>query len=68
MYIGGRKCSEAWKFINIVKTNKKSNSPLQFIPTGKRVKHFTTLLTEHTLEYRQQSDEQAVIQIEGEVV
>ena len=55
-YIRGRKCSEAWKFINKVKTN------------AKWVKHFTTLLTEHRPEYRQQADEQADIQLEGEVV
>lgn len=34
-YIGGKKCSEFWKFINKVKTTEKKSAPIQLIPARK---------------------------------
>ena len=35
MYIGGRKCTEAWKFIKRVRTSGKESVHLQLIPTDR---------------------------------
>ena len=39
-YIGGRKCSEAWKFIKKIKTSEKESVHLPMIPTDKWVQYY----------------------------
>ncbi|KAF2888925.1 hypothetical protein ILUMI_17248 [Ignelater luminosus] len=51
--IGGRKCSEVWKFINKVKTNERLRSPLQLIPVREWVRHYEDRLTDQRPEYAQ---------------
>ena len=45
-HIGGRKCTEAWKFIKRVRTSGKETVELQMVPTGRRVQYYRELLTE----------------------
>ncbi|KAF2891632.1 hypothetical protein ILUMI_14541, partial [Ignelater luminosus] len=65
-YIGGRKCSEVWKFINKVKTNETPRSPLQLIPVREWVKTYEDLLTEQKPEYTQITPTK--IRVEGEEI
>jgi len=50
-YIGGRKCTETWKFIKRVRTSRKENVHLQMVPTDRWVQYYQDLLTENRLEY-----------------
>jgi hypothetical protein len=50
-YIGGRKGTEAWKFIKQVRTSEKESVHLQMIPIDGRVQHYQNLLTENRPEY-----------------
>jgi len=51
IYIGGRKCTEAWKFVKRVRTLGKESVHLQMIPTDRWVQYYQDLLTENRLEY-----------------
>ena len=46
-YIGGRKCTEAWKFIKNVRTSEKRSVHLQMIPIDRWVQYYQDLLTEN---------------------
>jgi len=46
-YIGGRKCTEAWKFIKNVRTSEKESVNLQMMPIDIRVQYYQNLLTEN---------------------
>jgi len=50
-YIGGRKCTEAWKLIKRFRTSGKESVNLQMIPTDRWVQYYQDLLTENGLEY-----------------
>ena len=52
MCIGGRKCTEAWKFIKKVGTSEKESVHLQMIPVNRWVQYYQDLLTENRPEYR----------------
>lgn len=54
-YIGGRKCSEVWKFIKSIKTTGKEKETIQVIPENKWIKHYQELLTENRPKYREES-------------
>ena len=45
-YIGGRKCTEVWKFLRNVKTAHKDRSPIEIIPIGECNTLYKKLLTE----------------------
>jgi len=51
MYIGGKKCIEAWKIIKKVKTAEKESVHLQLIPIDRWVQYYPNLLTENRPEY-----------------
>ena len=63
-YIGGRKCSEARKFIKKVRTSEKESVHLQMIPTDKWVQYYQNLLRENLLEY-EGTKNIAPIQVDG---
>jgi hypothetical protein len=44
-HIGGRKCTEAWKFIKNVRTSEKRSVHLQMIPIDRWVQYYEDLLT-----------------------
>ena len=48
-YIGGRKCTETWKFIKRVRTSGKESVHLQMIPTDRWVQYYQDILTENRL-------------------
>jgi len=50
-YRGGRKCTEAWKFIKRVRAQEKKVCDLQMIPIDTWVQYYQDLLTENRLEY-----------------
>ena len=50
-YIGGRKCTEAWKFIKKFRTSEKESVHLQMIQIDKLVQYYQNLLTENRPEY-----------------
>jgi len=52
MYVGGRKCSEASKFIKKVRTSEKESVHLQMIPIDKWVQYYQKLLTESQPDYK----------------
>jgi hypothetical protein len=51
MYIGGRKCTEAWEFIKQVRTSEKESVHLQMIPIDRWGQYYQNLLTENRPEY-----------------
>jgi len=51
MYIGGRKCSEAWKVNKKVRTSEKESVHLQMIPIDKWVQYYQNLLIENRPQY-----------------
>jgi hypothetical protein len=50
MYIGGRQCTEAWKFIKNGRTSEKRSVHLQMIPIDRWVQYYQDLLTENRTE------------------
>ena len=50
-YVGGKKCTETWKFIKIVRTSEKESVHLQMIPIDRWVQYYLDLLTENRPEY-----------------
>ena len=66
-YIGGRKCTEAWKFIKRVRTSGKESVHLQMIPTDRWVQYYQDLLTENGLEYEGNKNISPK-QMDGEIV
>ena len=65
-YIGGRKCTEAWKFVKRVRSGKESVH-LQMIPTDRWVQYYHDLLTENRLEYEGNKNISPT-QMDGEIV
>lgn len=45
-YIGGRRCSEVWKFLRSVKTEYKDRANVEIIPTGEWNSYYKKLLAE----------------------
>jgi hypothetical protein len=73
-YIGGRKCTEAWKFIKKFRKKKKESVHLQMIPTDRWVQYYQDLLKQNRPEYKgtknispTQTDEETVEVSEGRV-
>lgn len=64
MYIGGQKCSEAWKFIQRVKSDK-SNNTIEVILQREWEEYYKGLLMEQRVEFKEQVEE---IEVEGESV
>ena len=50
-YIGGRRCTEVWKFLRNVKTAHKDTSPVELIPIGGWKTYYKKLLTEDRISY-----------------
>jgi hypothetical protein len=46
-YIGGKKCTEAWKFIKQVRTSEKESVHLLMIPIDRWLQYCQNLLTEN---------------------
>jgi hypothetical protein len=44
-YIGGRRCTDVWKFLRNVKRAHKDRSPAEIIPTGGWNTYYKKLLT-----------------------
>jgi len=51
MYIEGRKCTKAWKFIKKFRTSEKESVHLQMIPIDRWVQYYEDVLTENQPEY-----------------
>jgi len=45
-YMGGRRCTEVWKFLRNVKTAYKDRSPVEIISIGEWNTNYKKLLTE----------------------
>lgn len=65
-YLGGRKCTESWKFISMVKAPEKFAPGLQLIPLNKWKEYYEKLLTEDRCEYTTRSPTE--VNVEGENV
>lgn len=50
-YVGGQKCSVAWRFIRATKENHRDRVPLSLIKPEEWVQHYKELLTENRPEY-----------------
>jgi hypothetical protein len=66
-YIGDRKCTEAWKFINKVGTSEKESVHLQMIPIDRWVQYYQNVHTENRPEY-EGTKNITPMQMDGEIV
>ena len=46
-YIGGRRCTEVWKFLRSVKTEYKDRTPVEIISIGEWNTYYKKLLAEY---------------------
>lgn len=65
-YIGGKKCSESWKFMKNLKSDQKNKANVQIIPTKKWIDHYQKLLTENREEYLLNSPTDVIV--EGDTI
>lgn len=65
-HLGGRKCSETWKFIKKVKSTEKNSTNMQVIPIRKWINYYGQLLIEDRDEYM--ASTLTDILIEGETI
>lgn len=66
-YIGGRRCTEAWRFIKTIKSNEREQVNIDLIEHNKWVDHYKTLLTEDRQQYMNY-DLSTPILVEGETI
>jgi hypothetical protein len=50
-YIGGRRCTEVWKFLRNVKSAHKNRYPVEITPIGEWNTYYKKLLTEDRISY-----------------
>ena len=67
-YIGGRRCTEVWKFLRNVKTAPKDRSPVEIIPIGEWNTCYKKLLTEDRISYTMNETITRETTIEGNLI
>jgi hypothetical protein len=67
-YIGGRRCTEVWKFLRNVKTAYNDRSPVEIIPIGEWNTYYKILLTEDRISYTTNETITRETTIEGNLI
>jgi hypothetical protein len=67
-YIGGRRCTEVWKFLRNVKTAHRDRYPVEVIPIGEWNTYYKKLLAEDRISYTTNETITRETTIEGNLI